>query len=51
MAAADVAVAVHDGFSGLTEQSNKPLPKFLVHELFVTFFAHLLRKERWELIS
>lgn len=64
MAASDAAQASYDGFSRILEQYNNPLgfsgsfrtiqfdlAKFLGHELFVTFFAHLIREERWEIVA
>lgn len=64
MGAADAARAVYEGFSGVVQLYNKPqgfsgsflqiefdLAKFLGHELFVTFFTHLVREECWDIVS
>jgi len=63
--ATEAGRAMYKGFGGILDLYTFPPPprslrynlydhdfaKFLGHELFVTFFALLIREERWELIS
>jgi hypothetical protein len=39
------------GFSGAYSFARFDFPRFLGHELFVSFFACLIREDRWELIA
>jgi hypothetical protein len=63
--ATEAGRAMYKGFGGILDLYTFPPPprslrynlydhdfaKFLGHELFVTFFAMLIREERWELIA
>lgn len=64
MNAAGAARAVYEGFSNIVQLYDTPLgfsgafleiqfdlAKFLGHETFVTLFAHLVREERWDVVS
>jgi hypothetical protein len=64
LGAAPAARSTYEGFSFILKEYNKPrgisgfigpfefdLAMFLGHELFVTFFAHLIGEQEWELVS
>lgn len=39
------------GFSGHSVDSDFDFFKFMGHEMFVTFVAHLIREERWDMLA